>query len=102
VKISVVEEPAVQPNAITGIPKLELSVLKSVPFSSYIYIGMYTDDLFKGKFGVIKGLVVVCGQERVKLVDTVVIKYRLFGLPTNEKEVIPLSEIFKVDISNTL
>ena len=39
-------EPPVTPNAITGIPiELQLSIEKLNPFSSFIYIGVFSDEL---------------------------------------------------------
>ena len=102
VNLLVAEKPLVEPNAITGIPKLKLSVEKSKPFSSFIYIGVYSDEKFKGQLGVIKGLIIVCGQEKVKPVSDEVIKLRLYASETNKKDVNLLRNLFKVDISNTL
>ena len=55
------EKPLVPPNAITGIPKLALNVDRSKPTSTFVYVGVYSDESYKGKLGVVKGLIIVCG-----------------------------------------
>ena len=55
VEVTAIGKEEVPPNAITGIPKLELSISRLKPFSSYVYIGVYTDEKNQGKLGVIKG-----------------------------------------------
>ena len=49
-----------------------------------------------------KALVVVCGQEKVKPRNDDVIKYNFQASASNEKTSKELSEIFEVDITETL
>ena len=87
-----------EPNAITGIPKLGLDIDLSKSLSSYVYIAVYDDPKFEKHFGVAKGLVIVCGEEKVVLQRQEPIEYHKYALPTNEKETGALLDLFSVDI----
>ena len=46
--------------------KLGLDIDQSNPFSSFIFISIHDDSEFRHHFGLAKGLLVVCGEEKVK------------------------------------
>ena len=101
VTLSVAGASTVEPGTLTGLPELVLAIEKRTPFSSFIYIGVYTEKL-QGKLAVAKGLVVVCGQEKVKLKAASEVKVDTVALSTNEKISKPLSDVFEVDLSGSL
>ena len=69
--------------------------------SENIFIGVFTEDLFKGKLGVAKALIVVCGQERVKVRDQKASTFDLVASQTNVNVAKKMSDLFDVDISGT-
>ena len=100
VSLSVSDAQTFTPNTFTGIPKLELSIEKSKPYDLFIYVGVYSDELYTGKVGVAKGLVIVCGQEIIKRKNDDVIELKL--LYSENKISKYLSEIFEIDITGTM
>jgi hypothetical protein len=92
------EEPKVPPNTMTGIPKLGLEVDKSKSFSSFVYIAIFDDQDFTKHFGLAKGLIVVCGEEKVKLKELNPIDYHSYALASNQMETGVLLEMFEIDL----
>ena len=83
---------------MTGIAKLGLKVDIDKPFNSFIYVAAYDDIDFALHFGVAKGLIIVCGEEKVVTNDQSPIEYHSYGLPSDTNEIGVLQTMFSVDI----
>ena len=77
---------------------LGLKIDQSIPRSTFIFVSMHNDKEFKHHFGLVKGLIIVCGQEKVLSKDTSITSY-MFKEPSTQIESGVFVDLFEVDFS---
>ena len=84
------------------IPPQDLMVDSAKPMSKYVYIALYKDLTFTGAKSLTKGLVIVCGKEKMAPKATGPITIAAIALSTNKKQTAPLAALFSLTTGSTL
>ena len=97
---SLIDDSSFTPNIVSGPGNVQLSIIRNEPIEEYVYFGFYAKDDFSGLFGAIKGLIIVCGKEKLKLKMTQAIEKNF--VTQDKVEEFKMSDLFDIDITNTI